>query len=831
MPGNEEELEGSSGGEGHEQTALPLTEEAFSTSTENANPFRRNAANVNTRNTKNYLVWRDATPARSGSRSSVTAPEEVLKKQSELIAGMEESRQCTPAKSDTQRGEASAHENQSRGGTNPTRSADNTQANVVRSIQDLDFRVVPDEPDRESGGHLMSESTRLLRSSKDGRLLSGARRAALEFGRAAQGSTETPPRRSTRSGTDTLQRANTSGKGGKASSTKKSQRTSRRELPDHQNRTLAVTPAKRPRQASEAEDESTDDSEEHETDTSDEKEDGDDEGPKGEVSITEIREDGLQCPDEIHAAHSNGPLGTEKKSVEKVRKDIQRHRGKDKDKVPVVAFETMIRYSFDKIGLSYTKYPKTYERTVDYLASTNVFKAQNWSGWSGQKRLDRETSLLGTTALRYPNYVLTLSPDISLCTMAVVDLRPVTQSNPSGRCITAMYSCGVWDYIRHAVKVSETLDWDDNYSNRLLMIGRRVEDVDQPLGSGENETDPRKGIAKAERNPTPPGELTVMPQDHALEPFPYPDEPDMPPMILTAQDWEQSNAHWLVKIGKKGTDNAELKPYIEENVTRDTMPVINKYLRGQLQMWMSFTNYPFDEDFFKIPGRKSICIRQTGARSFFNRETDATRRVIREMETLVLASPPPDDITLRMKRQTDLLFAYRDHEINVFRLMLEGLFKPNPPSVVTATELSKAFAENEGNIQARRDAHEIMQADMQKAQMPIGKGGNQNDYAEKLVALLTEEGRMPMHELNAWRMMAQGLLRAVSTANQHIKVNGPDGQNYTWSILLTMATYRGGRPLVALLELDRQGKPSKEFDRQQEDWKRIEGFEMSLDSE
>ncbi|RKK79452.1 hypothetical protein BFJ69_g4880 [Fusarium oxysporum] len=128
---------------------------------------------------------------------------------------------------------------------------------------------------------------------------------------------------------------------------------------------------------------------------------------------------------------------------------------------------------FHGAGFDSEKYPIIFNMVVKYISSTNFFQAKVFSGWGAQKRINTEADLLRAASARYPHYVLTMAPDLILCLIAAIDLRPEAYGEPNGRGITIIGDFHVFNHLRSAIALVETIAWGKGSRGQLLMLGRR----------------------------------------------------------------------------------------------------------------------------------------------------------------------------------------------------------------------------------------------------------------------------------------------------------------------------------------------------------------------
>ncbi|KAF5710890.1 hypothetical protein FMUND_9241 [Fusarium mundagurra] len=425
-------------------------------------------------------------------------------------------------------------------------------------------------------------------------------------------------------------------------------------------------------------------------------------------------EDGIlkhgEVPAHIHVGNideiaSKGPNPDHhmlaKQSV-RVRADLE--QDKPKKEVPIKAFQLMINYAFQTIGLQADEYPVISNMAVKYISSTNFFNANVFSAWGAQKRINTEADLLREASAWYPHYVLTMAPDLILCLIAAKDLRPGAFGEPNGRGITIIDDFHVYQHLRSAIELGETISWGKGSRGQLLMLGRRGEDesvpVDLPVPkASKKQTENREKLPEAVPDSNPANAINIQ---KALTGFmqPYPFRPSLPTApitkIITAEEWDRRNAHWLDQLMDPDSTKEVFGSTVEEEVTEEIFPLISKARRNVLNRWAKSEGFNLDSRLLEAPILPQVEVEDETSQEILTVETDAARQSIRAIETIALSLPKAhQNIAAAIKQHTDRLFAYRDHEMDNYTLMGQSVAKLRKASSVTAATLNAAVEANE----------------------------------------------------------------------------------------------------------------------------------------
>ncbi|KAG5763011.1 hypothetical protein H9Q72_008881 [Fusarium xylarioides] len=356
-----------------------------------------------------------------------------------------------------------------------------------------------------------------------------------------------------------------------------------------------------------------------------------------------------------------------------IKQKTEPQEGKSKKEVPLKTFKLMINYAFRTVGLDASKYPVVFNMAVKYISSTNFFQAKVFSSWGAQKRITTEADLLRAASARYPHYVLTMAPDLILCLIAAIDLRSEVYGEPNGRGITIIGDFHVFDYLRSAIELGEMISWDKGSRGQLLMLGRRGEQeplpVDLPvLKSSNAPMKKRKKLPEAVPEPHPANVINI---EHASTDFmqPYPFRPTLhsAPItkVITAEEWDRRNAHWLDKLIDPESTKEMFGSTIENEVTEELFPLISKARRNILYRWAKSEDFNLDLRLLKAPILSQVEVPDNTSQGILNVETDTARRSIRAIETAALSLPKAYQKTAALiKQHTDRLFACRDQEID-----------------------------------------------------------------------------------------------------------------------------------------------------------------------
>ncbi|KAF4960343.1 hypothetical protein FGADI_990 [Fusarium gaditjirri] len=409
-----------------------------------------------------------------------------------------------------------------------------------------------------------------------------------------------------------------------------------------------------------------------------------------------------EVPDYIHVGDTNRIISKGSKpdhntaTKTSVKQKTELQEGKSKKEVPLKAFKLMIHYAFQTVGLDSNKYPVIFNMAVKYISSTNFFQAMVFSSWGAQKRINTEADLLRAASARYPHYVLMMAPDLILCLIAAIDLRPEVYGEPNGRGITIIGDFHVSDHLRSAIELGELISWDKGSRGQLLMLGRRGEQeplpVDLPVPNpSKAQTKKCKELPEAVPEPSPANAVNVQQIPTGFM-KPYPFRPTLPTApitkVITAEDWEQRNAHWLDQLMDPESTKEMFGPTVEEEVTEKIFPLISKARRNILNRWAKSEGFNLDSRLLEAPILPYVEVEDETSQEILTVETDTARRSIRAIETAALSLPEAHKKTAALiKQHTDRLFACRDQEMDNQALMAQSLAKrqesSSAPTVIT----------------------------------------------------------------------------------------------------------------------------------------------------
>ncbi|EXK30704.1 hypothetical protein FOMG_13487 [Fusarium oxysporum f. sp. melonis 26406] len=548
-----------------------------------------------------------------------------------------------------------------------------------------------------------------------------------------------------------------------------------------------------------------------------------------------ILKDG-EVPAHIHIGDtdeivSKGPKpdhNTMAKPSVKDRADLE--QGKPKKEVPIKTFQLMIHYAMRTVGLDSDEYPVIFNMAVKYISSTNFFQAKVFSGWGAQKRINTEADLLRAASARYPHYVLTMAPDLILCLIAAMDLRPDAYGEPNGRGITIIGGFHVFNHLRSAIELGETISWGKGSRGQLLMLGRRGEEESVPLDlpvpkSTKAQTKKRKKLSEAVPEPFPANAVNVQQIPTGFM-QPYPFQPTLPTApitkVITAEEWDRRNAHWLDQLMDPESTKEMFGSTIEEEVTEEIFPLISKARRNVLNRWAKSEDFNLDSRLLEAPILPQVEVEDGTSQEILNVETDRARRSIRAIETAALSLPKAHQTAVLIKQHTDRLFACRDHEIDNHTLMAQSVAKLRESSSVTAATLNAAFETNETRLRSRVDPAqtarekglEALEADMQNALKTPTVDGS----ADQLVLFLKSHWRMRDDEISDWKDMANSVCHTAKEAGHPINQTDQEAcNNHDWDSLQRLAITRGGKALVALLNMERCA-PDEAFLGRRNEW-------------
>ncbi|KAF4430474.1 hypothetical protein FACUT_8840 [Fusarium acutatum] len=336
----------------------------------------------------------------------------------------------------------------------------------------------------------------------------------------------------------------------------------------------------------------------------------------------------------------------------------------------------------------------------------------------------------------------------------------------------------------------------------------------------------RKKLPEAVPEPYPANVINI---EQAPTGFmqPYPSRPSLPSApitkVITAEEWDRRNAHWLDQLMDPESTKEVFGSTIEEEVTVEIFPLISKARRNVLNRWAKSEGFKLDSRLLEAPILPQVEVEDETSQEILAVETDTARRSIRAIGTAALSLPKAHQKTAAViKQYTDRLFACRDHEIDNHTLMAQSVAKLRQSSSVTAATLHAAFETNETQLWSRVDPAqtagekgiEALEADMQNAlKTPTADGS-----ADQLVLFLKSHSRMRDHEISDWKDMANSVCHTAKEAVHPINQTDREAcNNHDWESFLRLAMFRGGKALVALLNMERCA-PDEAFLGRRNEW-------------
>ncbi|KAF5602707.1 uncharacterized protein FSUBG_7583 [Fusarium subglutinans] len=350
--------------------------------------------------------------------------------------------------------------------------------------------------------------------------------------------------------------------------------------------------------------------------------------------------------------------------------------------------------------------------------------------------------------------------------------------------------------------------------------------VPSVLKSGKTQTKERTMLPEVVPEPYPANVINIQQElTDFMQPFPFrPALPSTPiTKVITAEEWDRRNAHWLDRLMDDESTKDVVGPIIEREVTEEIFPLISKARRNLLERWAKSENFDLDWRFLEAPILLEVEVTDEISQEIFQVEADATRRAIRTIETLALGLPKDkQEAAILIKQHTDRLFAYRDIEMDNYALMMQSVAKLRESSSVTRAEVNDAFMANETRLRcrvdpaqmARDEGVEALEADMEHALKTPTVDGS----AEQLVVFLKTHWRMRDDEIADWKHMANSVCHAEKEAGHPINQTDQEACNsHNWSLILRLANTRGGKALVTLLNMERCA-PDEAFLSRRNEW-------------
>ncbi|EMT74245.1 hypothetical protein FOC4_g10002726 [Fusarium odoratissimum] len=344
--------------------------------------------------------------------------------------------------------------------------------------------------------------------------------------------------------------------------------------------------------------------------------------------------------------------------------------------------------------------------------------------------------------------------------------------------------------------------------------------------STKAQTKKRKKLSEAVPEPFPANAVNVQQIPTGFM-QPYPSRPTLPTApitkVITAEEWDRRNAHWLDQLMDPESTKEMFGPTIEEEVIEEIFPLISKARRNVLNRWAKSEDFNLDSRLLEAPILPQVEVEDDTSQEILNVETDTARRSIRAIETAALSLPKAHQKTAALiKQHTDRLFACRDHEIDNYTLMAQSVAKLRESSSVNAATLNAAFETNETRLRsrvdpaqtAREEGLEALEADMQNALKTPTVDGS----ADQLVLFLKSHWRMRDDEISDWKDMANSVCHTAKEAGHPINQTDQEAcNNHDWDSLLRLAITRGGKALVALLNMERCA-PDEAFLGRRNEW-------------
>ncbi|KAG9495782.1 hypothetical protein J7337_012340 [Fusarium musae] len=312
-----------------------------------------------------------------------------------------------------------------------------------------------------------------------------------------------------------------------------------------------------------------------------------------------------------------------------------------------------------------------------------------------------------------------------------------------------------------------------------------------------------------------------------MEPYPFRSSLPTGPItkIITAEEWDRRNAHWLDQLMHPDSTKEKFGPTIQEEVTEQTFPLISNARRYLLSRWAKSEDFDLDSRLLEAPILPQVEVEDKIIKEIFTVETDATKRSIRAIETAALGLPKAHQKTAALiKQHTDRLFACRDHEIDNKTIMAQSVAKLRQSSSVNATTLQVAFEDNEARLRSRVDPAQMARekgleafgADLQEAL----KSPTVDGSADQLIVFLKTHWRMRDDEISDWQDMANSVCQTATEAGHPMNRTDQEGcDNHDWDSLLRLANTRGGKALVTLLNMERCALDEAFLDRRNEWYK------------
>ncbi|KAG7405079.1 hypothetical protein Forpe1208_v014790 [Fusarium oxysporum f. sp. rapae] len=437
---------------------------------------------------------------------------------------------------------------------------------------------------------------------------------------------------------------------------------------------------------------------------------------------------------------------------------------------------------FQSAGLVPERYPTIFNIDVKHSSSTNFFQAKVFSDWGALKGINTEADLLRAASARYTHDVLIMAPDLILCLIAAIDLRPEAYWEANGRGIAVTGDFHVFNHLQLTIELGETNAWGKGSRGQLLMLGRRGDQEPVPPGlpapkSTKSQTKKRKKLPETRTNFMKP----------------YPARPTLPSAsitkTITAEDWDRRNVHWLDNLMDPESTKEKFGPIIDAEAKSD--------------------DFDLNWELLEAPILPEVEVPDETCQRILQVETDTARRSIRAIKTAALSLPKAQRGTATLiKQHTGRLFACRDHEMANHSLMLESVAKMRGAFFVTIAEMDDAFVVNKTRHQSRVDLGRTTKAKGLEASgdymEKVLKTADKDGSAEQLIPFLKTHWRMRDGEIANWKDMTNSVCHTAKEAGHPINTTDQDiWNNNDWDSFLRLDRHGGGKALVALLNLER----------------------------
>ncbi|KAF5242485.1 hypothetical protein FANTH_8651 [Fusarium anthophilum] len=196
-----------------------------------------------------------------------------------------------------------------------------------------------------------------------------------------------------------------------------------------------------------------------------------------------------------------------------------------------------------------------------------------------------------------------------LCLIAAIDLWPEAYGEPNEWGIAITGDFHVFYHLRSTIELGETISWGKGSRGQLLMLGRRGEEESVPLcllvpKLTKAQTKGRKKLAEAVPEPFPANAINVQQMPTAfMQPCPFRPTLLTAPItkLITAEEWERRNAHWLDQLMDPESAKEMVESMIEEEVTEEIFLLISKARRNILHRWAKWEDFDLDWRLLEAP--------------------------------------------------------------------------------------------------------------------------------------------------------------------------------------------------------------------------------------